>query len=40
VQPGVVRLASRNRVGRLKGYGNSIVAELAATFIRAAMESS
>lgn len=31
--------ARANRVGRLKGYGNSIVPQVAATFIRAAMES-
>lgn len=31
-------LAGRNRVGRLKGYGNAINAQAAAAFIRAYME--
>lgn len=38
VQPGVARVASSNRVGRLKGYGNAINAQAAAEFIRAYME--
>ncbi|WP_412048055.1 DNA cytosine methyltransferase [Klebsiella variicola] len=40
-QPSVARLArmaSRNRTGRLKGYGNAINAQAAAAFIRAYME--
>lgn len=39
-QPGVAglaRMASRNRTGRLKGYGNAINAQAAAAFIRAYM---
>ncbi|HBZ8434961.1 TPA: DNA cytosine methyltransferase [Klebsiella aerogenes] len=35
VEPGVARVASSNRVGRLKGYGNAINAQAAAEFIRA-----
>lgn len=38
VESGVARVASSNRVGRLKGYGNAINAQAAATFIRAYME--
>ncbi|HDX8937318.1 DNA cytosine methyltransferase [Klebsiella michiganensis] len=38
VEPGVARVASSNRVGRLKGYGNAINAQVAAAFIRAYME--
>lgn len=38
VEPGVARMASSNRVGRLKGYGNAINAQAAAEFIRAYME--
>lgn len=38
VQPGVARVASSNRIGRLKGYGNAINAQAAAEFIRAYME--
>lgn len=38
VQSGVARVASSNRVGRLKGYGNAINAQAAAEFIRAYME--
>ncbi|HDZ9806793.1 TPA: DNA cytosine methyltransferase [Klebsiella pneumoniae] len=38
VEPGVARVASNNRVGRLKGYGNAINAQAAAAFIRAYME--
>ncbi|MDH1344510.1 DNA cytosine methyltransferase [Klebsiella michiganensis] len=38
VEPGVARVASSNRVGRLKGYGNAINAQAAAAFIRAYME--
>ncbi|MDX7607644.1 DNA cytosine methyltransferase [Klebsiella quasipneumoniae] len=37
VEPGVARVASSNRVGRLKGYGNAINAQAAAAFIRACM---
>ncbi|HBR7538709.1 DNA cytosine methyltransferase [Klebsiella sp. R9] len=37
VEPGVARVASNNRVGRLKGYGNAINAQAAAAFIRAYM---
>lgn len=41
VEPGTFPLAARapNRVGRLRAYGNAIVAPLAATFIQAALES-
>lgn len=38
VEPGVARVASSNRVGRLKGYGNAINSQAAAEFIRAYME--
>ncbi|ESM81993.1 DNA cytosine methyltransferase [Enterobacter roggenkampii] len=38
VEPGVARVASSNRVGRLKGYGNAINAQAASEFIRAYME--
>lgn len=38
VKSGVARVASSNRVGRLKGYGNAINAHAAAAFIRAYME--
>lgn len=37
VEPGVARVASSNRVGRLKGYGNAINAQAGAAFIRAYM---
>ncbi|EMN8403419.1 TPA: DNA cytosine methyltransferase [Enterobacter hormaechei subsp. steigerwaltii] len=37
VEPGLARVASSNRVGRLKGYGNAINAQAAAEFIRAYM---
>lgn len=37
VESGVARVASSNRVGRLKGYGNAINAQAAAAFIRAYM---
>lgn len=37
VESRVARLASSNRVGRLKGYGNAINAQAAAAFIRAYM---
>ncbi|HAS1494146.1 TPA: DNA cytosine methyltransferase [Enterobacter hormaechei] len=40
VEPGVARVASSNRVGRLKGYGNAINAQAAAAFIRAYMEAA
>jgi len=39
VQPTVARMASSNRVGRLKGYGNAINAQAAAYFIRAYRET-
>jgi len=35
-----IRAARANRVGRLKGYGNAIVPEVAAEFIRAFMEAN
>ncbi|EKK4082407.1 DNA cytosine methyltransferase [Cronobacter dublinensis] len=38
VQSDVARMASRNRTGRLKGYGNAINAQAAKTFIEAYME--
>lgn len=38
VEPGVARVASSNRVGRLKGYGNAINAQAAAELIRAYVE--
>lgn len=38
VESGVARVASSNRVGRLKGYGNAINAQAAAEFISAYME--
>jgi hypothetical protein len=34
-----LRCAGRNRVGRLKGYGNAIVPPLAAMFIRSFIQS-
>lgn len=34
----IIRLARRNRVGRLRGYGNAIVPWLGAQFIRSVME--
>ncbi|EKZ6402258.1 DNA cytosine methyltransferase [Klebsiella aerogenes] len=40
VEPGVARVASSNRVGRIKGYGNAINAQAAAEFIRAYVEIS
>ena len=40
VEPGVARVASSNRVGRLKGYGNAINAQAASAFINAYMESA
>ncbi|EPL0394436.1 DNA cytosine methyltransferase [Enterobacter ludwigii] len=40
VEPGVARVASSNRVGRLKGYGNAINAQAAAEFIRAYLEAA
>jgi len=40
VEPGVARVASSNRVGRLKGYGNAINAQVAAEFIRAYLEAA
>ncbi|EPK6501875.1 DNA cytosine methyltransferase [Klebsiella aerogenes] len=39
VQPGLAKLASRNRRGRLKGYGNAINAEAARVFIRAYLDT-
>lgn len=38
VEPWVARVASSNRVDRLKGYGNAINAQAAAEFVRAYME--
>ncbi|EPC3764772.1 DNA cytosine methyltransferase [Klebsiella michiganensis] len=38
VESGVARVASSNRVGRLKGYGNAINAQAAAAFIRVYMD--
>ncbi|ELY3575025.1 DNA cytosine methyltransferase [Cronobacter sakazakii] len=38
VEPALARMASRNRTGRLKGYGNAINAQAAKTFIEAYME--
>lgn len=40
VEPGVARVASSNRVGRLKGYGNAINAQAAAAFIKAYISHS
>ncbi len=40
VEPGVARVASSNRTGRLRGYGNAINAQAAAAFISAYMESA
>lgn len=37
VESGVARVASSNRTGRLRGYGNAINAQAAAEFIRAYM---
>jgi len=41
VEPGTFPLVdgTSNRVGRLRGYGNAIVPQVAATFIRAALAS-
>lgn len=41
VEPGTFPLAhgAPNRVGRLRGYGNAIVAEVAATFLEAAFDA-
>lgn len=36
----VIRSARTNRVGRLKGYGNAIVPQVAAVFIQAFMEAA
>jgi len=36
----VATIARRNRVGRLRGYGNAIVPQVAAEFIRAFMEQT
>lgn len=36
----VLALASRNRVGRLRGYGNALCVETAAMFIRAFIEAT
>ncbi len=35
----VLRAARRNRIGRLKGYGNAIVPQLAALFLRSLFDS-
>lgn len=40
VESGVARVASGNRTGRLRGYGNAINAQAAAAFISAYMESA
>ncbi|WP_370621604.1 DNA cytosine methyltransferase [Citrobacter portucalensis] len=40
VESGVARVASSNRTGRLKGYGNAINAQAAAAFIGAYMETA
>ncbi|QOV59858.1 DNA cytosine methyltransferase [Klebsiella variicola] len=40
VEPGVARVASSNRVGRLKGYGNAINAQAAAAFIKSYISHS
>ncbi|HFU4540579.1 TPA: DNA cytosine methyltransferase [Klebsiella variicola] len=40
VEPGVARVASSNRIGRLKGYGNAINAQAAAAFIKAYISHS
>lgn len=40
VESGVARMASSNRTGRLRGYGNAINAQAAAAFISAYMESA
>ncbi len=40
VESGVARVASSNRTGRLRGYGNAINAQAAAAFVRAYMETS
>ena len=39
-EPFQLLAAKRNRVGRLKGYGNAIVPAVAAVFIRAFLESA
>lgn len=39
VEPGMARVASSNRVGRLKGYGNAINVHAAAHFINAYTET-
>jgi DNA (cytosine-5)-methyltransferase 1 len=36
---GVAKDARRNRVGRLRGYGNAIVPQAAAEFVKAFMET-
>ena len=36
----MARLARRNRTGRLRGYGNAIVSQVAAEFIRSFMEAT
>jgi DNA (cytosine-5)-methyltransferase 1 len=36
----LLALAGRNRVGRLRGYGNAIVPQVAALFVRAYMEAT
>jgi hypothetical protein len=35
----ILATAARNRVGRLKAYGNAIVPPVAAEFLRAYMEA-
>lgn len=39
VEPGVARVASSNRVGRLRGYGNAINAQVAAEFVKAYIQT-
>jgi DNA (cytosine-5)-methyltransferase 1 len=41
IEPGTMPLATGlpNRVGLIRGYGNAIVPQLAATFIRAFLET-
>lgn len=36
---GLVKDARRNRVGRVRGYGNAIVPQVAAEFIRSTLET-
>jgi DNA (cytosine-5)-methyltransferase 1 len=36
---GLAPMANRNRIGRLSGYGNAIVPQVASAFIAAFMEA-